>query len=215
MFGFTNLFSTSPEKAEKRARKKAEKRAKIEAKKAAKRRSTLKALDGRKYRAHLSEELEPEEIREIYRLSEHNRAEVEMPGIQKRSELAYPNFAPPKRRRNRSRRRRPTNRTKRNTSLESLRGEEGKFHDYPRNREDYSDMRPRDEYGNLIIPPSPPPTVRMRIHAFEEASQGTGNHMGGKTRKRRRKRRRKTKRKGRRKTKKRRKRRKRKTRRKR
>ena len=170
------------------------------------RRSSLEVM-GRK--SQLSEE----ELQDLHDISERERemATIRPDGAARLRRLRQR----PKRRRNRSRRRTPTNRTKRNTSLESLRGEEGKFHDYLRNREDYSDMRPRDEYGNLIIPPSPPPTVRMRIHDFEEASGASKNHMGGKTRKRRRKRRRKTKRKGRRKTKKRRKRRKRKTRRKR
>ena len=198
MSGIFSLFSTSPEKAEKRARKKAEKRAK----KAAKRISTLKDLDKRSYRAHTSEQLDPEEIKEIYRLSDYKRAEVEMPGIQKRLAAAYPNSAPPERRRNRNLRRT----RKRNTSLKSGLGQQDKYHDYT-----VSDTRPKDKDNNLIIPPPPPPTVSMLIDDFNNKKY----IRGGKTRKRRRKRRRKTKRKGRRKTKKRRKRRKRKTRRKR
>ena len=177
-----------------------------------KRRSTIKNL-GQKHN-----ELDTEEQRELHRLGEYKRAEVEMPGIrQRRREERYQLLKP---RIRRSRRRTPTNRTKRNTSLKSLRGEEDKYYDYHRNREDDDididiDMRPRNKYGHLIIPPSPPPTVRMRIDDFEKASQGLEIIWAERTRKRRRKRRRKTKRKGRRKTKKRRKMRKRKTRRKR
>ena len=172
-----------------------------------KRRSTIKNL-GQKHN-----ELDTEEQRELHRLGEYKRAEVEMPGIrQRRRQERFPLLKP---RIRRSRRKTPTNRTKRNTSLKSLRGKEDKFHNYRSYREGDSDLRPIDLEGHLIIPPPPSPTVRMRIDDFEKASQGLGNHMGGKTRKRRRKRRRKTKRKGRRKTKKRRKMRKRKTRRKR
>ena len=149
-------------------------------------------------------QLTEEELQDLHDISKRER---EMATI--RSDGAA--RQPPKRTKTKSRRKS----TKRNTSLKSLRGEEDKFHNYRRRREDDYDMRPRDDEGHLIIPPSPPPTVRMRIEDFEKASQGLGNHMGGKTRKRRRKRRRKTKRKGRRKTKKRRKMRKRKTRRKR
>jgi len=157
-------------------------------------------------------QLSEEELQDLHDLSERERLNIESQTIRTDGAAALRRLRQrPKRTKTKSRRKS----RKRDTSFKSLRGEKGKFHDYRRNREDYSDMRPRDEYGNLIIPSSPPPTVRMRIHDFEKASQDAGNHMGGKTRKRRRKRRRKTKRKGRRKTKKRRKRRKRKTRRKR
>lgn len=197
MSDFFSLFSTSSEKAEKRA--------KIEAKKAAKRRSTLKDLDTRSYRAHTSKQLDPEEIRKIYRLGEYKRAEVEMPGIRQRLRQKRYQLLKPQIRRSRRKSR------KRNTSFKTMRGEENEIHDYLGNSEDDYDMRPTNDEGHLIQPPPPPPTVQMRINDLNNK-----NYIrGGKTRKRRRKRRRKTKRKGRRKTKKRRKRRKRKTRRKR
>ena len=153
-------------------------------------------------------QLSEEELQDLHDISERQREyqTIRPDGAARLRRLRQR----PKRRRNRSRRRTPTNRTKRNTSLKSLRGEEDKYYDYT-----LSDTRPRDNYGYLIQPPPPEPTVQMRIHDIEEASGASKNHMGGKTRKRRRKRRRKTKRKGRRKTKKRRKMRKRKTRRKR
>ena len=148
------------------------------------RRSTIENL-GKKHN-----EFEPEEQEELHRLGEYKRAEVEMPVLQQRFKvLEYPNFAPPKRKRNRSRRRTPTNRRKRNTSLKSLRGEEDKFHDYLGNSEDYSDLRLRDDDGNLIQPPSPPPTVGMLIDDLNKKKY----IRGGKRRKRRRKTRRKKK----------------------
>ena len=168
-----------------------------------KRRSTIKDL-GQKHN-----NLDTEQQRELHRLGEYKRAEVEMPEIrQRRRQERYQLLKP---RITRSRRRTPTNRTKRNTSLKSLRREEDEFHDYLGSSQDESDLRLRGDDGHLIRPPSPYPTFDMVRNKFEESKY----IRGGKTRKRRRKRRRKTKRKGRRKTKKRRKMRKRKTRRKR
>lgn len=166
------------------------------------RRSSLEVM-GRK--SQLSEE----ELQDLHDISERERemATIRPDGAARLRRLRQR----PKRRRNRSRRRTPTNLTKRKTSLKSLKGQDGKFHDYLGDSEDDSDLRPRDDDGNLIQPPSPPPTVGMLIDDLNKKKY----IRGGKTRKRRRKRRRKTKRKGRRKTKKRRKRRKRKTRRKR
>lgn len=116
-----------------------------------------------------------------------------------------------KRNRRRNRRKTPTNRRKRNTSFDRLIKKQGNYHDYRIYGQDKSDLRPRDDKGQLIIPPSPEPTFEMVRNNFEQR-----NYIrGGKTIKRRRKGRRKTKRKGRRKTKKKRKMRKRKTRRKR